>query len=92
MENQDLNQDPSQEDLAKKTGRKLTDEELKDLPGHVSEQTTSAAMSGSDSRDEDAADDDYAASGDPKSFERDQSELDLGLDDGDFDADIDNDH
>jgi hypothetical protein len=48
----------------------------------------SPATAGVNSRDEDAADPDLAAQGTSKSFDRDQEQLDLGLDDGDLDTDI----
>lgn len=72
--------------------KKLTDEELNALPGNVSKQTTSADQAGTNTRDEDAADDDYANSDTSKSFDRDQEELDLGLEDGDLDTDVDTNH
>jgi hypothetical protein len=48
----------------------------------------SPAEAGINNRDEDAADPDLAASETSKGFDRDQEQLELGLDDGDLDTDI----
>ena len=48
----------------------------------------SPATAGIENRDEDAADPEMAAKDTSKGFDRDQQELDLGLDDGDLDNDV----
>ena len=48
----------------------------------------SPATAGIDNRDEDAADPELAEAETSKSFDRDQEELELGLDDGDLDNDL----
>jgi hypothetical protein len=72
--------------------KQLSKEEIENLPGNISGQTASPANAGTESRDEDAADDDYAASETSKGFDRDQEELDLGLQDGDLDNGLDTEH
>jgi hypothetical protein len=47
----------------------------------------SPATAGVNNRDEDAADPERAGQGTSKGFDRDQEELELGLDDGDLDND-----
>jgi hypothetical protein len=49
---------------------------------------TSSATAGANSTDEDAADEQFAAENTAKGFDRDQEELELGLDDGDLDFDL----
>jgi hypothetical protein len=77
-----------------------TDESLKSSAGHnpgsldESKQQAdkpkadSSASAGVDTRDEDAADPEFAAQGTSKGFDRDQEQLELGLDDGDLDTDL----
>lgn len=48
----------------------------------------SPATAGINNRDEDAADPELASQETSKGFDRDQEELELGLDDGDLDTDI----
>ena len=48
----------------------------------------SPATTGVNNRDEDAADPQMASKDTSKGFDRDQQELDLGLDDGDLDNDV----
>ncbi|MEJ7557952.1 MAG: hypothetical protein WKF66_06555 [Pedobacter sp.] len=81
-----------------------TDDSLQSSKGHnpgsldeneqqgIKPQADSSATAGVNSRDEDAADSDFAAQGTSKGFDRDQEELDLGLDDGDLDTDIPDEH
>lgn len=49
----------------------------------------SPATAGVNNRDEDAADPEFAARDTSKGFDRDQEQLDLGIDDGDLDEDAD---
>ena len=49
---------------------------------------TAAATAGKESKDEDAADENFAKEQTSKGFDRDQEELSLGLDDGDLDTDL----
>ena len=51
-------------------------------------QADSPAVAGFDSPDEDAADPEAARQGTSKGFDRDQQELETGLDDGDLDNDV----
>jgi hypothetical protein len=67
-------------------------------PGLLNEEFQSAekptadspATAGIGNRDEDAADPGRAATETSKGFDRDQEELELGLDDGDLDTDLSN--
>lgn len=81
MENQKENMSNAQD------GKQVKPEDIKDLPGELSE--TSARTAGTDSTDEDAADQDFAEHGTSKGYDRDQEELDLGLKDGDLDMNAD---
>jgi hypothetical protein len=49
---------------------------------------TAAASAGANSTDEDAANEQFAERETSKGFDRDQEELNLGLDDGDLDTDL----
>ena len=64
-------------------GSRSEEEQAADKP-----MADSPATAGLGNRDEDAADPELAASDTSKGFDRDQEELDLGFDDGDFDTDV----
>ena len=75
--------DSLQSSKGHRPGSRDEDQQQRDKP-----QSDSSATAGVDNRDEDAADPELARHDTSKGFDRDQQELELGLDDGDLDNDV----